>query len=306
MSQNSKKNETGYDETNGDLHSEFLDDFQLNFNINTTNYFINNYSADSNPVPSVTEMKESTMLPVGLYPIPILIPPPSIADPFNSVWETPLPSYSQHHYFHEEEPLSTITPSACNSLTQIPTQTESEFMAVLNNPEFYHALQAITNNSQALRVLQSLLLAQMQGTRPIATTLMPLDESYPPQYSEFAQSLPPASNAPAIMTAMTMLPPSHRSTKLYACVQCDREFSRRFNLQTHMQTHMPERPRPYGCEQCDKKFVRVHDLNRHREIHGTNAGAHVCPDQKCRRAFTRKDALRRHMTARGCKGPELV
>ncbi|OUM69315.1 hypothetical protein PIROE2DRAFT_30055, partial [Piromyces sp. E2] len=50
--------------------------------------------------------------------------------------------------------------------------------------------------------------------------------------------------------------------------------------------------RPYVCSTCGAGFVRKHDLNRHEKVH-TGVKNYKCP--YCDRAFSRNDALSRHL-----------
>jgi hypothetical protein len=53
--------------------------------------------------------------------------------------------------------------------------------------------------------------------------------------------------------------------KKYKCASCPRAFARAYNLKTHMATHDPNRLKPYICphQACRRSFSRKHDLGRH-------------------------------------------
>jgi uncharacterized Zn-finger protein len=57
-------------------------------------------------------------------------------------------------------------------------------------------------------------------------------------------------------------------------------------------------PRPHICDNCGLAFVRGHDLKRHKDTH-SNAKPHIC---ECGKSFSRKDALKRHVFLKSCRG----
>jgi len=60
-------------------------------------------------------------------------------------------------------------------------------------------------------------------------------------------------------------------------------------------------PRPHVCEMCGLAFVRGHDLKRHKDTHN-NSKPHVC---ECGKSFSRKDALKRHVYLKSCRGEKM-
>ncbi|GAB5593687.1 hypothetical protein Unana1_08587 [Umbelopsis nana] len=93
-----------------------------------------------------------------------------------------------------------------------------------------------------------------------------------------------------------------RPLKRFECPRkgCGMKFSRRFNLQTHMRVHDPNRLKLFRCEVegCGKNFDRRHDLTRHEATVHRGERAYHC--EFCEKPFSRKDALVRHLTIKGC------
>ncbi|KAF8070621.1 hypothetical protein FPV67DRAFT_1488034 [Lyophyllum atratum] len=78
---------------------------------------------------------------------------------------------------------------------------------------------------------------------------------------------------------------------------CGSTFTRRFNLRGHLRSHTEERP--YICEWpgCKKGFARQHDCKRHQALHTAKSQANIC--RGCKKAFSRLDALNRHLRSDG-------
>ncbi|KAJ7185226.1 hypothetical protein C8R46DRAFT_837092, partial [Mycena filopes] len=54
--------------------------------------------------------------------------------------------------------------------------------------------------------------------------------------------------------------------------------------------------REFACEFCPLSFDRQHDLKRHVDTH-SGEKPYLC-DRGCGKAFTRKDALKRHQVTK--------
>ncbi|KAF9959296.1 hypothetical protein BGZ70_008887 [Mortierella alpina] len=75
---------------------------------------------------------------------------------------------------------------------------------------------------------------------------------------------------------------------------CDKSFSRLFNLRSHMRTH--SKARPFVCQSCNFAFSRRHDRDRHAKKH-LSEKPYKCI--VCEATFVRQDALVRHLRMDG-------
>ncbi|KAJ1567272.1 hypothetical protein HK096_010413, partial [Nowakowskiella sp. JEL0078] len=238
--------------------------------------FLNNISPDFTPVSELLSFTDSLPTPsISLFPpTPELSPANSHLNYFSSTyspdWSNSISSFSAEIFASEEALFPNVVESIPKAIPECKSM--SDFMDILGNPELCDAFKSIISNPQALDLLKKIL-----ANEPMSTSA---------DYSTTTQA-----NG-------SLEPRKRKITKLHICPTCSRQFTRRYNLETHILTHIPNRPRPFTCEECNKSFVRIHDLNRHKEIHSTNIGLYVCPDVACGRAFTRKDALRRHVSAK--------
>jgi hypothetical protein len=99
-----------------------------------------------------------------------------------------------------------------------------------------------------------------------------------------------------------------RPVKRFECPrqECGMKFSRRFNLQTHMRVHDPNRLKNFRCDvkDCGKHFDRRHDLTRHVATVHHGERAYHC--EFCDKPFSRKDAMVRHVSIKGCPNQSAV
>ncbi|KAI8885604.1 hypothetical protein K501DRAFT_284177 [Backusella circina FSU 941] len=127
---------------------------------------------------------------------------------------------------------------------------------------------------------------EMVETHPILQT-----DKHEIHYSdiETKQSMIPTTSSPHT------IPISDNTEPLpgYPCKypNCNKRFSRPYNLKSHMRTHTSERPFACNHPSCGWKFARPHDLKRHQLQH-TGQKPHSC--KFCHRRFARSDALKRH------------
>ncbi|KAF9104165.1 hypothetical protein BGX27_010210 [Mortierella sp. AM989] len=84
----------------------------------------------------------------------------------------------------------------------------------------------------------------------------------------------------------------------YKCSECDKTFSRPFNLRSHRATHAGEKP--FNCghvsekgEVCLWSFARRHDLERH--MRSRHSGQKLFKCKTCGAECGRNDAFKRHL-----------
>ncbi|KAF9911918.1 hypothetical protein EC991_001824 [Linnemannia zychae] len=131
------------------------------------------------------------------------------------------------------------------------------------------------------------------------------DDEYTPATNTF---LPTPSTSPPPHTSPPALPHTHTTPqkpkiprsrakkgekRIHVCLECNRQFTRACNLQSHVLTHL--NLKPYPCTECDKTFARVYDMHRHKRIHSDamKDKPYKCPD--CPMRFKRTEPRHRHL-----------
>ncbi|KAG0029319.1 hypothetical protein BGZ81_003900 [Podila clonocystis] len=139
-----------------------------------------------------------------------------------------------------------------------------------------------------LNLLLSLYSQHAAGLVPLSSATM-LTTTSAPSASAIANPLKRKSDEIQASQA------GEESPRQFTCAQCGRAFSRLFNLNTHERTHDRSKARLFACPEqgCKKSFTRKNDLQRHQiSIHKVT---HIYSCKNCDSPFQRKDALRRHM-----------
>jgi hypothetical protein len=99
-----------------------------------------------------------------------------------------------------------------------------------------------------------------------------------------------------------------RTKQNYDCEQCEKKFTKKFNLQSHLATHSGDQR--YPCQHCSKTFARNSDLVRHTRLHDPDSavtcGGVLWNGQPwgCGISFARADILRSHQKSR--KGRQCI
>lgn len=109
-------------------------------------------------------------------------------------------------------------------------------------------------------------------------------------------SMRDASLAPPTLTRKGSSSSRRQNPANFVCPyeDCDKAFTRQYNLKSHLLTHTNTRPFRCDFPGCDLAFSRQHDRKRHFNLH-LGIKPHTC--EVCGRGFARLDALGRHLTA---------
>ncbi|XP_017050371.1 zinc finger protein 184 [Drosophila ficusphila] len=80
----------------------------------------------------------------------------------------------------------------------------------------------------------------------------------------------------------------------YQCEECGKSFASRHSLRYHVKSvHSTERP--FGCQHCDRRFVLRTQLLSHLRTHTGEAKPRIFACQRCSKTWPTKSDLRTHM-----------
>ncbi|GJJ78137.1 hypothetical protein EMPS_10496 [Entomortierella parvispora] len=176
-------------------------------------------------------------------------------------------SFSSNCSYSSASPASSLPASPMLELVTGPFQSRT---LTRSSPATSSSLHKNKNGNRHGRRSAPIPLGSNASTTS-AFTKTTLDSSY-------SSSFPPASMKKNKARFVCQIP------------NCQRTFSRPFNLKSHGLTHETERP--HGCGLCSKSFARIHDRDRHRKGHLVEK-AHSCV--VCLGRFARQDAVTRHL-----------
>jgi len=86
----------------------------------------------------------------------------------------------------------------------------------------------------------------------------------------------------------------------YTCEHCEKNFSKKFNWESHLATHGGPSSERHACAHCKRTFRRPSDMRRHEKKHNPDSAVTcggILPDGRrwgCGERFARLDVLRTH------------
>ena len=107
---------------------------------------------------------------------------------------------------------------------------------------------------------------------------------------------PPPPPSPTQQTQPRAQTRSRRQKTVNTCPQCNKTYTRPYNLKSHILTHANRRP--FVCTTCGKSFARQHDCWRHKSLH-SGEKRYVCRGELSSEAGTHWGCGRRFARAEG-------
>ncbi|KAF9997163.1 hypothetical protein BGZ79_009122 [Entomortierella chlamydospora] len=202
-------------------------------------------------------------------------------------------------------------------LSMAPSSTENELSTIKESPSEPQidcpptpacgsispaAIGCISDSFSTAKSLGQDVQAPIEGVAPRKPVQSPTKPGFQPNKRRRRRRIT-TEEAARVIPEESLNDPDAKAR--YKCEQCDKTFSRPFNLRSHRSTHIGLKP--YPCphvnangETCHWSFARRHDLARHIRSRHSKTNLYTC--KTCGAQCTRTDAFKRHLAKNAACG----